>query len=87
MPAGRIYTAKDIVEDPHYRARDMILQDITRPTATSSKCRASCPSCRRTPGRLRRSAPALGEDTEAVLAGLGSGDAQTSAQLSEKGVI
>jgi formyl-CoA transferase len=26
VPAGRVYTAKDIVEDPHYRARDMILQ-------------------------------------------------------------
>ena len=26
VPAGRVYTAKDIVEDPHYRARDMILK-------------------------------------------------------------
>jgi len=30
VPAGRIYTAKDIHEDPHYRARDMILRQATR---------------------------------------------------------
>ena len=24
VPAGRVYTARDIVEDPHYLARDMI---------------------------------------------------------------
>ncbi|MFZ9550697.1 MAG: CaiB/BaiF CoA transferase family protein, partial [Hylemonella sp.] len=30
VPAGRVYTAKDIVEDPHYRARDMILSQTTR---------------------------------------------------------
>jgi formyl-CoA transferase len=30
VPAGRVYTAKDIVEDPHYRARDMILKQETR---------------------------------------------------------
>ena len=30
VPAGRVYTAKDIAEDPHYRARDMILRQPTR---------------------------------------------------------
>src|SRR5262249_11778832 len=30
VPAGRAYTAKDIVEDPHYRARDMNLEQQTR---------------------------------------------------------
>ena len=30
VPAGKVYTAKDIDEDPHYRARDMILQQTTR---------------------------------------------------------
>ena len=27
VPAGRIYSVADIVEDPHYRAREMILPD------------------------------------------------------------
>ena len=30
VPAGKVYTAKDIDEDPHYRARDMILRQATR---------------------------------------------------------
>ncbi|KAF1019339.1 MAG: Succinyl-CoA--L-malate CoA-transferase alpha subunit [Paracidovorax wautersii] len=30
VPAGRVYTARDIAEDPHYRARDMILSQTTR---------------------------------------------------------
>ena len=30
VPVGRVYTAKDIAEDPHYRARDMILEQQTR---------------------------------------------------------
>src|SRR5262249_55334069 len=29
VPAGRVYTAKDIHEDPHFRARDMILRQQT----------------------------------------------------------
>ena len=30
VPAGKVYTARDIAEDPHYRARDMILRQATR---------------------------------------------------------
>jgi formyl-CoA transferase len=48
VPAGKVYTAKDIAEDPHYRARDMIVRR-PRATATRSRCPASCPSCRPRP--------------------------------------
>jgi formyl-CoA transferase len=30
VPAGKVYTAADIAEDPHYRARDMIVPQTTR---------------------------------------------------------
>ena len=43
VPAGKVYTAKDIAEDPHHRARDMLLTQ-RRAMATAWKCRASCPS-------------------------------------------
>ncbi len=69
VPAGRVYTAKDIVEDPHYLARDMILQQSTRDGNTLS-VPGIVPKLLGTPGSIRTSAPKLGDDTDAVLAEL-----------------
>ena len=85
VPAGRVYTAKDIVEDPHYRAREMILQQRTRDGHTL-EVPGIVPKLMGTPGRVRSSAPKLGDDTDEVLAGLGM-SAQTIAQLREKKVV
>jgi formyl-CoA transferase len=75
VPAGRSYTAKDIVEDPHFRARDMILQQTTRDGHTL-EVPGIVPKLLGTPGRVRSSAPKLGDDTDAVLAeaGFSAGD-------------
>ena len=70
VPAGRVYTAKDIVEDPHYRARDMILQQTTR-DGHVVEVPGIVPKLSGTPGAVRSSAPGLGDDTDAVLAGIG----------------
>ncbi len=70
VPAGRVYTAKDIVEDPHYRARDMILQQQTR-DGHEIEVPGIVPKLMGTPGQVRSSAPKLGDDTDAVLAELG----------------
>ena len=70
VPAGRVYTAQDIVQDPHYRARDMILQQRTR-DGHEIEVPGIVPKLMGTPGRVRSSAPGLGEDTDAVLAELG----------------
>ena len=70
VPAGRVYTAKDIVEDPHYRARDMILQQQTRDGHTL-EVPGIVPKMMSTPGQVRSAAPRLGDDTDAVLAELG----------------
>jgi formyl-CoA transferase len=66
VPAGRSYTARDIAEDPHYRARDMILQQTTRDGHTL-EVPGIVPKLMDTPGRVRTSAPKLGDDTDAVL--------------------
>jgi formyl-CoA transferase len=70
VPAGRVYTAKDIVEDPHYRARDMILRQVTR-DGHELEVPGIVPRLLGTPGSVRSSAPGLGDDTDAVLADLG----------------
>ncbi|MEZ2739152.1 CaiB/BaiF CoA transferase family protein [Comamonas jiangduensis] len=85
VPAGRVYTAKDICEDPHYRARDMILTQTTR-DGYSVEVPGIVPKLSATPGTIRSSAPKLGDDTDAVLAGMGLSATQI-AQLRAQGVI
>ncbi len=70
VPVGKVYTAKDIAEDPHYRARDMILRQQTR-DGYSLDVPGVVPKLLGTPGTVRSSAPKLGDDTDAVLAGIG----------------
>ena len=70
VPAGRIYSAKDIAEDPHYAARGMIQRIETRDGLTL-KVPGVVPKLSGTPGSIRTAAPCLGEDTDAVLRGLG----------------
>ena len=69
VPAGRVYTAKDIVEDPHFRARDMILKQKTR-NGHELDVPGVVPKLLGTPGSIRSAAPNLGDDTDAVLAEL-----------------
>ena len=70
VPVGRVYTAKDIAEDPHYRARGMI-ERITTADGLSLDVPGLVPKLSLTPGRIARLAPALGQDTDAVLQGIG----------------
>jgi crotonobetainyl-CoA:carnitine CoA-transferase CaiB-like acyl-CoA transferase len=70
VPAGRIYSVADIVADPHYRARDMLLQ-ARLPGGASVKMPGIVPKLSDTPGEVRWPGPALGEHTGSVLAGLG----------------
>jgi len=69
VPAGRIYTAKDIAGDPHYRARGMI-ERITTADGLSIELPGIVPKLSLTPGAITRRAPTLGEDNDEVLAAL-----------------
>jgi formyl-CoA transferase len=70
VPAGKVYTVQDIVEDPHYRAREMVLRQQTR-DGYELDVPGVVPKLLGTPGTVRSAAPRLGEDTDAVLAELG----------------
>lgn len=69
VPVGRIYNAQDIAQDPHYRARDMILP-VTTHDGLTVEVPGIVPKLSRTPGAITRRGPLLGEDTEAVLGAL-----------------
>lgn len=66
VPVGRIYSAKDIAEDPHYRARDMVLP-VTTHDGLTVEVPGIIPKLSRTPGGITRRGPLLGEDTDEVL--------------------
>ena len=85
VPAGKVYTARDIAEDPHYQARDMLLTQQTR-DGDEVTVPGICPKLSATPGTIRSSAPRLGDDTDAVLAEAGLTQEQI-ALLRGKGVI
>jgi len=85
VPAGRIYSVADIVADPHYQARDMLLQ-AELPGGTQVKMPGIVPKLSDTPGQVRWQGPALGAHTDEVLAGLGLA-AQEIAQLRDGGVV
>jgi crotonobetainyl-CoA:carnitine CoA-transferase CaiB-like acyl-CoA transferase len=70
VPAGRIYSVADIVADPHYQARDMLLQ-AQLPGGASVKMPGIVPKLSDTPGEVRWQGPALGEHTGSVLSELG----------------
>lgn len=87
VPAGRMYTAADMLADPHYAARDALIE---RPHPVHGKLTMpnSFPKFSRTPGSIRSLAPAtVGQDNRSVYRSiLGLSDA-TIEQLERDGVI
>lgn len=85
VPVGKVYTARDIAEDPHYRARDMILQQPTRDGYTV-EVPGIVPKLSATPGTVRSNAPHVGDDTDAVLREMGL-SAEQITTLRESGIV
>jgi formyl-CoA transferase len=85
VPAGRIYTARDIAEDPHFRARGMVQRTTTR-DGWELDVPGVVPRLGSTPGALRTPAPRLGEDTVQVLREAGLPDERIAA-LGQRKVI
>lgn len=85
VPVGKSYDAADIADDPHYRARDMILQ-TTLPDGSSVDVPGIVPKLSRTPGEVDRLAPTLGEHTDEILQDLGIDEA-TRKKWRERGIL
>ncbi|HEY4316742.1 MAG TPA: CaiB/BaiF CoA-transferase family protein [Herbaspirillum sp.] len=85
VPAGKIYSAADIMQDPHYRAREMI-SEIEFGNGDKLKVPGIVPKLSATPGRIGSNAPALGEHTDTVLGELGL-SAEDIARFRQQGII
>ncbi|MEE8150997.1 MAG: CaiB/BaiF CoA-transferase family protein [Nitrosomonadaceae bacterium] len=85
VPAGKIYDIADITSDPHYKAREMILQ-FELPDGCSLKLPGIVPKLSQTPGKTHWVGPRLGEHTTEILSSLGYDQAAQLA-LKQQGVI
>ena len=86
VPAGRIYTAKDIAEDPHYRARGMI-QTVTTVDGLQLDVPGIVPKLSLTPGAILSSAPTLGQHNRYVFENILGMNAEDVDALEREGVI
>ena len=66
VPASRIFTMADIFRDPHYRARDMLVQ-TTDDDLGSVTLAGIVPKLSATPGKVRWPGRRTGQDTRAIL--------------------
>ncbi|MGC8481858.1 MAG: CoA transferase, partial [Acidimicrobiales bacterium] len=86
VPAGRIYKAKDMLEDPHFQAREAIVR-LVHPSLGEFPMQNVVPKLSATPGRVRTVGPELGEHNDEILRGLLGLDQATIDRLNAQGAI
>ncbi|MFB4163865.1 CaiB/BaiF CoA transferase family protein [Alteribacillus sp. JSM 102045] len=87
VPSGLIYSAKDIVEDPHYQARDMIV-NVEHPELGDFPMPGVVPKLSRTPGKIKEPGSSeMGSHNEAVYQSLLDLDEDKLNELKEKNII
>jgi formyl-CoA transferase len=85
VPAGRIFTAPDMLTDPQYLARDMVRR-VTTTQGWEVPMTGVVPRFTETPGAIRHPGPTLGQHTDEVLAELVGLGCDELAQLRADGV-
>ncbi len=85
VPAGKIYSVRDMMRDPQYLARGMFEQHQFA-DGTPVKLPAVSPKLSATPGATRWLGPALGQHTDQVLRELGYSDTDIAA-MRKDGVL
>jgi formyl-CoA transferase len=86
VPAGRIFTAPDMLTDPHYLAREMV-QRVTSAQGWEVPMTGVVPRFTETPGRIRHPGACLGGHTDEVLGELLGLSATELDGLRTEGVI
>jgi formyl-CoA transferase len=85
VPVSPVNSIADIFEDPHYAAREMLVE-VDHPKLGRMRVPGVIPKFSDTPGAVRRAGPTLGEHNSDVYAEIGL-TAEDLAALEEKGVI
>jgi formyl-CoA transferase len=83
VPAGPIYSVPEALDDAHARSRHMV-QEMPHPKIGRVRGLGNPVKMSVTPARLDHVAPALGQDTDAILRELGLADAEITALRAQK---
>ncbi|MCH7696547.1 MAG: CoA transferase, partial [Proteobacteria bacterium] len=86
VPAGRIFTIPDMLEDPHYQARDSII-DIEDSEHDNLKMQNVFPRLSATPGQVNWSGPKLGQHNKEIYSELLDFSEEKLDELKQAGVI
>lgn len=86
VPAGKVFTAEDMMEDPHYAARENIIS-VEDPEIGPFPMQNVVPRLTETPGEVRWTGPGLGEHNDEVYAGIIGMDEDERDRLQERGII
>jgi formyl-CoA transferase len=86
VPAGRIYRAPDMIDDPHFVAREAIVS-VPHPVFSQVRMQNAFPKLSATPGKVRWPGPDLGAHTEEVLQTVAGLSAEAISGLRARGVI
>ncbi|MNT69467.1 Bile acid-CoA hydrolase [compost metagenome] len=85
IPAGPVNDARTVTTDPHFRAREAIVE-IPDAGFGSVTMQGVFPKLSATPGRVRWTGPELGADTDDILSDRLGYTAEEVAQLRKEGV-
>lgn len=87
IPAGRVFTAKDMLEDPHFKAREAIIEVETEGRG-KLKMQNAFPKFSKSFSGFRRSAPVTpGQHNAEIYGELLGWDEQALAEHQEKGLV
>jgi crotonobetainyl-CoA:carnitine CoA-transferase CaiB-like acyl-CoA transferase len=86
VPSGLIYRTKDMLEDPHFMAREAIVA-TAHPQFGTLRMQNVAPRLSASPGAIRSAAPGIGQHNDEIYGRLLGLDESTRAGLRARAVI
>jgi formyl-CoA transferase len=86
IPSGKIYRAPEMLSDPHFRARQAIVNTL-HPKFGQLRMQNVAPKLSLTPGSIRAPAPELGQHNDAVYGGVLGYSERRIGELRTAGII
>ncbi|MGB5724334.1 MAG: CoA transferase, partial [Parasphingorhabdus sp.] len=86
VPAGNVYRAPEMLEDPHFKAREALVE-IDHPQHENFVMQNVAPKLSKTPGRIDSVGPELGAHNDMIYGELLGMSGEKMADLRNRGII